>query len=584
MKKYYVLLGLLVGLLGFSFSVLASEKTLSQMNENEEVSIDMDSNDSYNMKFVPSRTGFYDLTVSKPDDVVINADIADDNDYYDYNKLTTSGSYSNFCFLVKDKAYNLCLSCEANDGSHKMAEVKTKLSFNSKDINTLSSQASFSCLYTDKLVYSFKTSAKGMYSICTDANKEYIGELVKKDSISNKTEYSEFGNYMFTINNTYNVELEANTQYYIIYDFSGNMNDSSVPNAEVNGSISIKNRKVTSVKFEMVPSNTYTSFDDAESQNYKCSVAYDDNTLDEKVGVMTFHNYLNIDGYGVVQGYNEPTAPGNYTITGDYFGVKFTCPFVKTSGYKYCVDKGVNLKEGATNIIDKSTAYDNKVKQYYKFTPSKTGWYKVKANINNINSDSGVCNLISLVKDSKDKYCDENSNIGYYLKAKQTYAIYIGLFDVQYAKDDISFTIVNSNHKHKKTIEKGYPATYTHTGMTNGTFCSVCNEVLTKQKVIAKKKLATPKIVKLISKKNGVNIQWNKIKDASRYVVYRYNSKTKKYVKIATLTANKLSFIDKNFKFTKQNKSYAAKVVAVRIENKKQVAIAISKVKTIKKR
>lgn len=59
------------------------------------------------------------------------------------------------------------------------------------------------------------------------------------------------------------------------------------------------------------------------------------------------------------------------------------------------------------------------------------------------------------------------------------------------------------------------------------------------------------------STKNSVTLSWKKSARATGYIIYRYNTKTKKYTKIATVKTNK--YTDKRLT---RNKSYQYKVVA----------------------
>lgn len=59
------------------------------------------------------------------------------------------------------------------------------------------------------------------------------------------------------------------------------------------------------------------------------------------------------------------------------------------------------------------------------------------------------------------------------------------------------------------------------------------------------------------STKNSVTLSWKKSARATGYIVYRYNTKTKKYTKLATIKTNK--YTDKNLS---KNKTYKYKIVA----------------------
>ena len=58
------------------------------------------------------------------------------------------------------------------------------------------------------------------------------------------------------------------------------------------------------------------------------------------------------------------------------------------------------------------------------------------------------------------------------------------------------------------------------------------------------------KSLKASSKSSAVTLKWNKVTRASGYQIYRYNSKTKKYEKLATVKGN-ATFFYKNTKLKK---------------------------------
>lgn len=74
--------------------------------------------------------------------------------------------------------------------------------------------------------------------------------------------------------------------------------------------------------------------------------------------------------------------------------------------------------------------------------------------------------------------------------------------------------------------------------------------------------IKTPKIKKIVITKNGLKIQWKKVKDANAYIVYRGNKKVKK--------VTKNYYIDKKAK--KNGKKYTYKVVAMSGERKSEAS------------
>lgn len=97
-----------------------------------------------------------------------------------------------------------------------------------------------------------------------------------------------------------------------------------------------------------------------------------------------------------------------------------------------------------------------------------------------------------------------------------------------------------ANHTGKEVIDKPAVApTYDKTGLTAGSHCSVCNEVITKQKVVPMKLVAAPKKVKAQSAGYAsVRISWGKVSYATGYAVYRATSKKGTYKYIGKTSKN----------------------------------------------
>ena len=118
--------------------------------------------------------------------------------------------------------------------------------------------------------------------------------------------------------------------------------------------------------------------------------------------------------------------------------------------------------------------------------------------------------------------------------------------------DTYSETIKATGH----TVEKdaAVEATYTATGLTEGSHCSVCKEVLVAQTVVAKKTLAKP-VITAENAANGITISWNRVADATGYLVYRGSTK------VATIkSGNTLSYTDTGA--SKNGTTYTFKVYA----------------------
>ncbi len=90
---------------------------------------------------------------------------------------------------------------------------------------------------------------------------------------------------------------------------------------------------------------------------------------------------------------------------------------------------------------------------------------------------------------------------------------------------------------------------------------------------------ADSKIVQLIGKNHSVQIRWKKINGASGYIIYRYNKKTKKYVRITKIKGNtKFTYTNKNLK---KSKTYKYKVIAYKQLNGRTLKGKISAKKSV---
>lgn len=80
--------------------------------------------------------------------------------------------------------------------------------------------------------------------------------------------------------------------------------------------------------------------------------------------------------------------------------------------------------------------------------------------------------------------------------------------------------------------------------------------------------------VKYSSTKNSVTLSWKKSSGATGYIIYRYNNKTKKYTKLATVKKNKYTQ-----KGLARNTSYTYKIVAYKQYKKVQYNASATKIK-----
>ena len=205
--------------------------------------------------------------------------------------------------------------------------------------------------------------------------------------------------------------------------------------------------------------------------------------------------------------------------------------------------------------------------------------------------------------EAKAASCTENGNKEYYVCSgcKKLFA------DADAAKEiDKEDTVIKATgHKAEKIAGKA--ATYTESGLTEGSKCSICGTVIVAQKVIPKKNIKgdikNPTSVNRVEKKitgnrsdgdikdstfnslqlrakkagkNYINLSWTKVKGASGYIIYgnRCNSNGKVYPLRKVISTAKMS--QKMMKL-KKGTYYKYVVIAYKMTGAGQKVIASSK-------
>ena len=205
--------------------------------------------------------------------------------------------------------------------------------------------------------------------------------------------------------------------------------------------------------------------------------------------------------------------------------------------------------------------------------------------------------------EAKKASCTENGNKEYYVCSgcKKLFA------DADAAKEINKEDTVVKATGHKVVKDSAVPATTTTTGLSEGSHCSVCGQIIVAQKVIPKKDVkgdvndsisvndvekkitanrndgdiagSTFKILQLRAKKTGrnyINLSWTKVKGASGYIIYgnRCNSARKVYSLKKVVSTTRTSA-----KITKLNKGtyYKYTAVAYKTTTEGQKVIASSK-------
>ena len=199
--------------------------------------------------------------------------------------------------------------------------------------------------------------------------------------------------------------------------------------------------------------------------------------------------------------------------------------------------------------------------------------------------------------------CTEDGNKEYYVcsSCKKLFA------DADIGKEINKEDTVVKATGHKVVKDSAVPATTTTTGLSEGSHCSVCGQIIVAQKVIPKKDVkgdvndsisvndvekkitanrndgdiagSTFKILQLRAKKTGrnyINLSWTKVKGASGYIIYgnRCNSARKVYSLKKVVSTTRTSA-----KITKLNKGtyYKYTAVAYKTTTEGQKVIASSK-------
>ena len=205
--------------------------------------------------------------------------------------------------------------------------------------------------------------------------------------------------------------------------------------------------------------------------------------------------------------------------------------------------------------------------------------------------------------EAKKATCTEDGNKEYYVcsSCKKLFA------DADIGKEINKEDTVVKATGHKVVKDSAVPATTTTTGLSEGSHCSVCGQIIVAQKVIPKKDVkgdvndsisvndvekkitanrndgdiagSTFKILQLRAKKTGrnyINLSWTKVKGASGYIIYgnRCNSNGKVYPLRKVISTAKVS--QKMMKL-KKGTYYKYVVIAYKMTGAGQKVIASSK-------
>ena len=109
---------------------------------------------------------------------------------------------------------------------------------------------------------------------------------------------------------------------------------------------------------------------------------------------------------------------------------------------------------------------------------------------------------------------------------------------------------------HTPVVDPAVEATYTSTGLTEGSHCEVCGDVIVGQTVIPMKTLAKPSKPSATNTAKGIQVTWSKVTGAQSYRVFRNGVELK--------STSVTSYLDSG---TVAGKRYTYKVRAVAGEN-----------------
>lgn len=155
-----------------------------------------------------------------------------------------------------------------------------------------------------------------------------------------------------------------------------------------------------------------------------------------------------------------------------------------------------------------------------------------------------------------------------------------------------SYSEVINAKGHKAVIDPAVEPTYTRTGLTEGSHCTVCGEILVKQKVVPKLekpettviKLKRPKITKFTAGRNKLTVKWtiSDTTNVSAYEIQYSTSKKFKKGKTKTVKANGWNKTRKKIKKLKSGKKYYVRVRSCKKINGKWINSKWSKKKSVK--
>ncbi len=129
---------------------------------------------------------------------------------------------------------------------------------------------------------------------------------------------------------------------------------------------------------------------------------------------------------------------------------------------------------------------------------------------------------------------------------------------------------VPATGNHTAVVDKAVPATFSKSGLTKGSHCSICNEIIIPQKTVAK--LGKPHIKKLSMGNSGLTVKWNKVKRVHGFYIQISTSRKFAKNKTKTYTVKNQKLIKRTFKKYKKGKYYVRIKAYKVIGGKKQTS------------
>lgn len=610
--KRKILCGLLVIAILLSMPPIDIGAAMMEIKESEEWSGKI--NGQKYFKFVPSETGYYNVSVIDPEDVVTYVSF-----YKSQNgeKIRGIGEVSdspcgngfyvrNAVYLSKGVSYNLKVDCSDGEEREMMGEITITITKSQDSINELVEyKQHVDAINNGNCVMHYVPKNTGEYtldieqtseeSICIDLYTMIDGNLVCIEE-QNKWFYDESCSVKYY--------LQAGQEYYFELNYSSELDDGEeIPvYVQLSKGKEVESISIIDIVFDDLTCNSSWSSPWVES--IKLQVNYVDGT--NEIQEYTHENIINkgisVQYIGEVDS-DGNMKKGNQKVQVTYLGSfsDETPVYVKTK--VEALNGNAKLEMDKTVIVDVSYGWSGS----YLLKPTNNGYYSLHYYKDYGDFEDCMESYQWRIWDSNDNEVIEEEE-GYKLKAEETYYFYVTLNGMTENMTDFRFFLSqNENHKH---TYGDWKVTNQPTESEYGEkvrICSSCeyqerqkidkinssqssqskNNVLDNPKarddvasMNSSNVVQAPPIVKGVSvkkkKKKSIAISWKKAVKVSGYEVQfadnsKFNKKRRKLVKNTQITLKNL-----------KKKKYYIRVRAYRIDGKKKVYGKWCKIKKLK--